>query len=192
VDADNVDIGVLVNNVGYLGDHPKPFLDARKDEIVDMININCFAATILCHDFLPLMKGREKGLIINISSILSAQTLPIMGVYCATKHFLSALTKVLQLETKGSGVVIQDLIPGVVKTEMTKTVIEGMRMVPTAEEFVRSAVRTAGLATRTCGYWFHSFQGRFILPDWLTDMIMSSISKKTYKKILEDKKIKSN
>merc|ERR1712243_398779 len=127
------------------------------------ININCMSASILCHDFLPGMKEVGKGAIINISSGVSYAAFPTMAVYCATKHFLSTLTKVLQLENQNSGVIIQDLTPGPVRTEMTKYQHDDLsnNIAPSADTFVASALATLGYSKRTCGWYMHSLQ---VLP----------------------------
>jgi len=194
IDKAKIEIGVLVNNVGYLAEHNKPFLAQSKEEILDMININCVSASILCHDFLPGMKERGKGAIINISSTASAVALPTWGVYCSTKHFLSTLTKILQLESQGSGVTIQDLIPGMVRTEMTKYLHDEVRsesMAPMAEVYVASALATLGQSSRTCGWWNHSLQLVLMwqsFPEWLSDRLFPSRFMAGYNKILEKKK----
>ena len=74
----NIDIGVLVNNVGMLGEHQMPFLALDEATVVGMINVNILAATVLCHSLLPKMKEKGKGAIINISSIAAYFLLHIL------------------------------------------------------------------------------------------------------------------
>jgi len=194
IDKDKIEVGVLVNNVGFMGEHWKPFLSQTKEEILDMININCISASILCHDFLPGMKERGRGAIINISSSASALALPTVAMYCSTKHFLSTLTKILQLESQGSGVIIQDLIPGHVKTEMMKSQNDEVKfdsMAPMAEVFVASALATLGQSSRTCGWWNHSLQLVLMwdsFPEWLGDRLFPSMFMDGYQRTLEKKK----
>jgi len=195
IDKAKIEVGVLVNNVGYLGEHSKPFLSQSKEEILDMININCISASVLCHDLLPGMKERGRGAIINISSSASAVSLPTFGIYCSTKSFLSTLTKILQLESQGSGVIIQDLIPGMVRTEMTKYHHDDVRsesMAPMAEVYVTSALATLGQSSRTCGWWNHSLQLVLLwqsFPEWLSDRLFPSMLMAGYNKLLEKKKM---
>ena len=65
------------------------------------------------------------------------------------------------METAGTGVVIQEIDPGVVNTEMTKKIAKLIKSIsPDADQFVRSALPTLGFAQRTCGFWFHSLQAK--------------------------------
>ena len=69
VEEADLDIGVLVNNVGYAAELMCPFLDQKQANQIDIIKVNCISATMLCKDFLPAMRAKGKGAIINISSI---------------------------------------------------------------------------------------------------------------------------
>ena len=120
LDEFNLDIGVLVNNVGLLGGHFMPFLELDRKTVVDMINVNVTAGTYLCHALLPKMKQKRKGAIINISSTGSLFYMPYLAEYAATKHYMTAFTRALSVENSDSGVTIQCIEPGQVATEMTK------------------------------------------------------------------------
>ena len=63
-----IDIGILVNNVGMLGDHFMPFQDLDEQTVIGMINVNILATTVLCHKILPKMKEKGRGAVINLSS----------------------------------------------------------------------------------------------------------------------------
>ena len=116
----NIDIGVLVNNVGMLGEHQMPFLELDESTVSGMINVNMLAATVLCHSILPKMKKKGKGAIINISSIAAYFVAPYLAVYAATKHYMSAFTLAIAAEYADSGVDIQCVEPGAVETAMTQ------------------------------------------------------------------------
>ena len=120
LDQLNIDIGVLVNNVGMLGEHQMPFLALDEPTVVGMINVNILAATVLCHSLLPKMKEKGKGAIINISSIAAYFFAPYLAVYAATKHYMSAFTIAIAAEYADSGVDIQCIEPGAVETSMTR------------------------------------------------------------------------
>ena len=122
IEESRIDVGVLVNNVGLLGPHAMPFLELDQDTVVNMININILAATILCHAILPKMKEKGKGAIINMSSTASywIHAVPYMAVYCSTKYYLSAFTQAIAAEYSDSGVTIQCVEPGLVDTQMAE------------------------------------------------------------------------
>ena len=115
-----IDIGVLVNNVGLLGPHQMPFLELDQQTVIDMINVNVLAATVLCHSLLPKMKKKGKGAIINISSLGAYVIMPYLAEYGATKHYMSAFTQAIAAECSDSGVTIQCIEPGTVETAMTE------------------------------------------------------------------------
>ena len=120
LDEFQIDIGVLVNNVGLLGGHQMPFLELDRDTVMNMINVNVTAGTYLCHALLPRMKQKGKGAIINISSTGSLGYFPYLAEYTATKHYMTAFTRAIASENSDSGVTIQCIEPGQVATEMTK------------------------------------------------------------------------
>merc|ERR1712080_595217 len=65
----NIDIGVLVNNVGMLGPHHMPFVELDQEMVTGMVNVNILTATVLCHSLLPKMKKKGKGAVIIVSSV---------------------------------------------------------------------------------------------------------------------------
>ena len=56
----DLDVGVLVNNVGLLGPHWMPFLEMDEATVRDIVVVNTLAATSLCHAIIPQMKKRGK------------------------------------------------------------------------------------------------------------------------------------
>merc|ERR1711872_899284 len=95
-DAD-LDIGVLVNNVGVLGPHFQPFLELDSKIVKDMIRVNITSATVLCHELLPAMVKKKKGAIVNIASIASYMPGPYLAEYAATKHYMHAFTEAIAI-----------------------------------------------------------------------------------------------
>ena len=116
----NIDIGVLVNNVGMLGEHHMPFVELDQATVTGMVNVNIMAATVLCHSLLPEMKKKGKGAVINVSSIASYFLGPYLAVYTATKHYITSFTQSIAQEYSDTGITIQCIEPGTVATAMTK------------------------------------------------------------------------
>ena len=121
-----IDVGVLVNNVGMSLPYPMPFVESDQDFVRNIINVNILAATVLCHALLPNMKKKGKGAIINISSGAGHMILPYLAEYCATKHYMSAFTQALAAECSTSGVTVQLIECGMVKTAMTTNLSQGV------------------------------------------------------------------
>ena len=102
-----------------LGEHHMPFLELPKEDVIGMINVNCLAATVLCHSLMPKMKQKGKGAVINLSSSANFAIIPYLAVYAATKHYMTAFTVAIAEEYKDCGIEIQCIEPGAVKTAMT-------------------------------------------------------------------------
>ena len=115
-----IDIGILVNNVGMLGDHFMPFQDLDEQTVIGMINVNILATTVLCHKILPRMKKKGRGAVINLSSTAAYIFSPYLALYTATKNYMSAFTVAIAEEYKDCGIEIQCVEPGAVKTRMTQ------------------------------------------------------------------------
>ncbi len=108
-------VGLLINNAGmgwygYCADMPWPVAQ-------QIMQVNMAAMVHLTLLFLPSMRARGSGHIINVSSI--AGGLPNQGIamYSATKSFVDNFTTSLYRETRGSGVKVSVVRPGPVATE---------------------------------------------------------------------------
>jgi dihydroflavonol-4-reductase len=127
-------VDILVNNAGF-GWYG--FIEQMSASMADdMIRVNNSAIVQLILLFLPDMKRRRSGHIINVSSV--AGSIPSQGVavYSATKSFIDSLTTALYRELRGSGVHVSAIRPGPVLTEFSKTAasLPAGRSVP-AERF---------------------------------------------------------
>ena len=115
------DVTMLVNNAGYRT--YMPFVELDPDAAEAQIHAQVTAIVRLCHAALPAMLARKEGAIVNLSSTLAfaagmdASHLPKRAVYAATKAFVNAFSETLAVELKDSGVKVQVLCPGVVRTE---------------------------------------------------------------------------
>jgi 3-oxoacyl-[acyl-carrier protein] reductase len=68
--------------------------------------------------FLPQMRARRSGRIINIASISGRQGTARLTAYCAAKHGVVGLTRALAEETRDVGIQVNAICPGSVDTEM--------------------------------------------------------------------------
>lgn len=87
-----LDIGILVNNVGRMYEYPNEFDLVSEDLIWDIININIGAVTMMTRITIPRMKVKRRGLIVNISSGSESQPMPLTAVYAATKSYTRNFT----------------------------------------------------------------------------------------------------
>jgi hypothetical protein len=108
-------IDLLINNAGF-GDYGA-FSDRPLTTQLIMIQLNIAVLVELTGLFLPVMKQRGSGSIINISSIAGFQPLPYMSVYAASKAFVLNFTEALWAENKDTGVNILAVCPGPTESE---------------------------------------------------------------------------
>jgi len=112
---------ILVNNAGILADpRGSRFLDSRPETYRQTLDTNVFGALLLSQALVPIMKRSRYGRIVNISS--GQGQLSEMGAgtpaYRISKAALNALTRILAAELKGSGILVNSMCPGWVKTDM--------------------------------------------------------------------------
>ncbi len=107
-------IDVLVNNAGYaiFG----AVEDVDRDVLRRQFEVNVFGAMSVCRAVLPIMRRQGRGTIVNVSSLAGRVSAPIMGVYCASKFALEALTDSLRVEARPFGVRVVCLEPGATRT----------------------------------------------------------------------------
>jgi short-subunit dehydrogenase len=115
LEARGVAVDFLVNNAG-LG-HTAPFFTQRKETIRAMLDVNVRAVVELVRTFVPGMRSRGRGRIVNVASNAAFQPVPYLAVYAATKSFVLAFTEGLSEEMRGTGVRVQALCPGITATE---------------------------------------------------------------------------
>jgi short-subunit dehydrogenase len=115
LDERGVGVDCLVNNAG-LG-HTAPFAAQRPETIRAMLDLNVRAVVELTHAFLPAMRSRGRGRIVNVASNAAFQPVPYLAVYSATKSFVLSFTEALAEELRGTGIRVQALCPGITATE---------------------------------------------------------------------------
>lgn len=112
--ARGVDIHFLVNNAGF-GIH-RPLAETPPDELTQMLQVNTVTLSELTRLFLPAMRARKFGRILNIGSTGSFSPAPYMAAYVASKAFVLSFSEGLAEELRGSGVTVTALCPGVTPT----------------------------------------------------------------------------
>ena len=60
----------------------------------------------------PQMRQRRAGVVINVTSTVTVKTLPVVGVYRASKAAVNAFTESLAVEMKPFGVRVHIILPG--------------------------------------------------------------------------------
>lgn len=114
-------IDLLFNNAGYV---KRGTADIDEIELSTMINSNLVGAVNMVRVVVPLMKIRNCGYIINVSSRSAEMPRSFLGGYSATKAALLAFNESLYKEMKDTNIKVTALCPGFVNTEMTSDVKE--------------------------------------------------------------------
>jgi NADP-dependent 3-hydroxy acid dehydrogenase YdfG len=111
-----VEFDVLVNNAGV--DRPNPFLKADASDIDLLIDVNLRAVLHLCRLIVPGMVARDRGHVVNISSIAAAYNFGGNSTYHATKAAVSMLSRQLRIDCFGKHVRVTEICPGRVATDI--------------------------------------------------------------------------
>lgn len=136
-------VDILVNNAGILG--PVNALHEIAPEEWDaVLAVNLRSAFLLSRLVLPGMLDRQRGAILNISSVGAKGAFGFMAPYAASRAGMLALTRTLAAETGRRGVRVNAICPGPVpETAMSKELGEGLgkRFGKKPEEVLEGAVR---------------------------------------------------
>jgi short-subunit dehydrogenase len=128
-------ISLLVNNAGSAAFGPLSQADPAQLE--DQITLNVTSLTRLTAAVLAGFTRRSAGTIINLSSALAFNVLPVSAVYSGTKSYVVAFTQALQQELADSAIRVQAVFPGAVRTEFWDG--SGIDVAAFPEEWVMSA-----------------------------------------------------
>ncbi len=105
---------LVVNNAGFgtVGAFADSDADCEEEEIL----LNVVALMRLSRAALATMLPRNRGVIINVSSLAAFAPYPFGATYAATKAFVNSFSEALHEELRGTGVRIQALCPGFTRT----------------------------------------------------------------------------
>ncbi len=109
---------ILVNNAGDVVNAPLEVL-AQSGMRAQMETL-FFGPLELIRLALPEMRRRNRGLIVNVTSLAVQFPIPFNAAYNAAKAALSSCSECLRLELTGTGIRVVDIQPGDVATEILK------------------------------------------------------------------------
>ncbi|MGE8534778.1 MAG: SDR family NAD(P)-dependent oxidoreductase [Chryseobacterium sp.] len=118
------EIDILINNAGNA--HGLDPLSAGKtDDWDSMIDGNVKGLLYVSKMIIPIMKTKNLGHIINISSVAARQTYANGVVYCATKKAVDVISEGMRLELTEFGIKVTNIQPGAVETDFSLVRFKG-------------------------------------------------------------------
>jgi NAD(P)-dependent dehydrogenase (short-subunit alcohol dehydrogenase family) len=108
-------IDILYNNAAIQSSN-KPIWDFEIEDFDRLLKINLYSVILLCQAFAPAMRDNGYGRIINMTSGIKDQ--PNLSPYAVSKAALDKFTQDLAFELKDSGVLVNSLDPGWLKTDL--------------------------------------------------------------------------
>lgn len=117
-------IDVLINNAGN-AHGLSPIQEGEVEDWDAMIDINVKGLLYLSKAIMPGMVKRNRGHIINISSIAGKEVYSQGNVYCASKHAVDAITKGMRIDLNKHNIKVTAINPGMVETEFSLVRFKG-------------------------------------------------------------------
>lgn len=125
-------LDILVNNAGVARDALVP--EMAEEDWRAVLETNVTGAFLCSRVAVRHMMRRRWGRIISISSVSAWRGNRGQGNYAASKAALNALTRVMATEVGSKGITVNAVAPGLIETEMSRTIL------PFAEETVRERI----------------------------------------------------
>src|SRR5262249_54379212 len=110
-------VDALVNNAGYGLFGPLEMLDDA--DVRAQFETNVFGLLAVTRAFVPKMRERGWGRVVNVSSVGGGRVFPLGGAYHATKYAVEAMSDALRMELAQFGIGVALIEPGYIKTEFT-------------------------------------------------------------------------
>jgi len=154
-----LEVEFLVNNAGVY--HDKDFLDDSLKFNTLILNLHVCTPALLVWHFAQDMVKRQKGYIINMSSVASGFGIQRLSTYSSTKSFLKIFSRATHVELHNKGVNLTCVRPGAVATTLYNLKPSLMKVgialgiITTPQKLARRAVKAAlrGRAQITPGFY---------------------------------------
>ncbi|ESZ91320.1 putative 3-ketoacyl-CoA reductase [Sclerotinia borealis F-4128] len=170
--VDGLDVGILVNNVGQSHSIPVPFIQTPKEEIRDIITINCTGTLRVTQIVAPGMVQRKRGLILTMGSFGGWLPTPLLATYSGSKAFLQHWSTSLGGELKGTGVDVELVLSYLVTTAMSKIRRTSM-FIPNPRTFVKTTLAKVGRSggAQNMAYTSTPIWGHALMQWWLENTL---------------------
>ena len=160
------DVGLLVASAGF--GTSGPFVDARLNEELGMIDVNCRAVAALSHAFGRRFVDRKRGGIVLMSSLVAFQGVPRAANYAATKAYVQSFAQALRLELKPLGVDVIASAPGPIRSGFATRASMTMGLAQTPRDVAGATLASLGRRGIVRPGWLSKFleASLMFLPRW--------------------------
>jgi 2-dehydro-3-deoxy-L-rhamnonate dehydrogenase (NAD+) len=110
-------VDVLINSAGIVGPN-RPLLDTTAEEWRRVLDVNVLGTVNTMRVFVPGMRDRGWGRVVNFASIAGKDGNPNLSIYSASKAAVIGLTKSAAKELATTGVLVNVIAPAVIATPM--------------------------------------------------------------------------
>jgi len=110
-------VDVLVNSAGIVGPN-KPLLETTVQDWRRVLDVNVLGTVNTMRAFVPGMRDRGWGRVVNIASMAGKDGNPSLSIYSASKAAVIGLTKSAGKELATTGVLVNVIAPAVIATPM--------------------------------------------------------------------------
>ena len=177
-------VEILINNAGLF--FMKEIAAADRRQLSLILMVHNYTPLMLCREFVPGMKERGRGYVLNISSLAAWMPWPAVGMYADTKRFIKAFSRSLRLECRGTGVSVTTAYFGAVDTplyplkpSLRRLAVRLCVMIPPQKAAYKALKamfrRRKGLMPGLLNHIFRPLIA--ILPDWIIGPVYSMVRK---------------
>ncbi|GLA13719.1 hypothetical protein AnigIFM62618_010974 [Aspergillus niger] len=166
--VDELDVSVLVNNVGKSHSIPTPFALTPEDEMTDIVTINCLGTLRATQLVVPGMMQRKRGLVLTMGSFGGLLPTPLLATYSGSKAFLQQWSTSLGSELEPYGITVE-LVQAYLITSAMSKIRRTSATIPDPRSFVKSVLTKIGrnggsptYAYSSSPYWSHGLMAWFL------------------------------
>jgi NAD(P)-dependent dehydrogenase (short-subunit alcohol dehydrogenase family) len=147
--AEHGHVDVLVNNAGRSIRRPLSETTERFHDVERTVQLNYYGPVALTLALIPPMMARQRGHIINVSSLGTQWPAPRFAAYAGSKAALEGFTRVAAAELADDGVQFSTVYMPLVKTPMTASSAQALSNVPTWSADEAADMVCTAIITRT-------------------------------------------
>lgn len=138
---------VVINNAGAF--QPGAFFEMQLSDFKNQLDANLTSAFLVTKAFLPEMVTHKSGHLFFMASVASIQAYAGGAAYCAAKHGLLGLARVIRAETKDKGIRVTTLLPGATLTPSWEGTTAPQERFMSPEDIAQSVWDMYHLSNRT-------------------------------------------